>query len=592
VEQPLSIAPQLTSPSVSARPQRAFSVRRWQLLLVAGWLFQAGLRAWLGHSQTVPMANPDESAYLIAAQILGGGPAANFGHSTLYPAGYPLLLVPIFWFIQNPVTAYHAVLLVNALISALIMPLGYVAGRRLGLSRRFAYLAAMLTALLPAVLIYSDYALADAIFPVIVLAWLLTVHTWLTSASTRGRYLAAAGSGLLAGYAYAVHARGEVIVGCYLVLGLVLIWTRLVPRGTVAAAMAALAPVGVISWMLNRVLLRDMYPEGPRSMSSEVKARLSSEHGTVLVVEMAFGQIWRVMLDSWGVAAIGVVATLVVLIRRDTPIVTRLMAGLAVAVTAGIAITTPAALPADEAQPWASGRYLDCMICVFFLVGCTVLMRASKRMIAIYAACVVPPTIMLAFIVDAYSGPGSSVPTAGFGAAFNFGEPAVLTQNWTAANIFLATGVAIALLAVWVGISMLGHHRIAVAGLVAGLAAVSLLADIQITQNVTRPHDAAQSASVLGLMNVLKPGEPVAISTALGYQIWMPQDYEIWWTSPVFFNPQTSPPPAGISVVEVPWLAGQTASATWPTAPPGWQLAASNQSAGWAVWTAPSHRKQ
>jgi hypothetical protein len=193
---------------------------------------------------------------------------------------------------------------------------------------------------------------------------------------------------------------------------------------------------------------------------------------------------------------------------------------------------------------------------------------------------------MLAVIVDAYSGAGRTVPTAGFGAAFNFGEPAVLTQNWTAANIFLATGVAIVLLGVWVAISMLPRHRIAIAGLVAGLAAVSLVADIQITQNVTRPHDAAQSASVLGLMSVLKPGEPVAISTALGYQIWMPQDYEIWWTSPVFFNPQTSPPPSGINVIEVPWLNGQSVNATWPTAPSGWKIAASNQSAGWAVWAA------
>lgn len=588
MEQPLSVAPQLTSPSATSRSQRAFSVRRWQLLLVAGWLFQAGLRAWLGHSQTVPLANPDESAYLIAAQILGGGPAANFGHSTLYPAGYPLMLVPIFWITSNPVTAYHAVLMVNALVSALIMPLGYVAGRRLGLSRRLAYLAAMVLALLPAGLIYSDYALADAIFPVLVLAWLLTVHSWLTSTSTRGKYLAAIGSGLLGGYAYAVHARGIVIVACYLVLSLILILTRLVPRGTVVAAMAALAPVGAASWLLNRVLLRDMYPDGPRSMSSEVEARLGHVHGVALVVEMGFGQLWRVMLDSWGIAAIGVVATLVVLVRRDTALPTRLMAGLAVAVTAGIAITTPAALPADEAQPWASGRYLDCMICVFFLVGCAVLMRASRRVILTYALCVVPPTLILAVIVDHYTGPGSSVPTAGFGAAFNFGEPAVLTQNWTAANIFLATGVAIALLAVWVAVAMLGRRRIAVACLVTGIAAVSLLADVQITDNVTLSHDAAQRASVLGLMNVLKPGEPVAISTTVGYQIWMPQDYEIWWTSPVFFNPQTSPPPAGISTVEVPWLAGQPAAATWPTVPQGWRIAAANQRAGWVVWAAPS----
>ena len=73
---------------------------RWVLLLVAGWLVQAGLRAWLSRAQMVPLATPDESAYLIAARVISGGVTANFSYSTLYPAGYPLLITPVFWFTQ------------------------------------------------------------------------------------------------------------------------------------------------------------------------------------------------------------------------------------------------------------------------------------------------------------------------------------------------------------------------------------------------------------------------------------------------------------------------------------------------------------
>jgi len=40
----------------------------------------------------VPLANPDESAYLIAARVLAGGPATDFSYSTLYQGGYPLLI--------------------------------------------------------------------------------------------------------------------------------------------------------------------------------------------------------------------------------------------------------------------------------------------------------------------------------------------------------------------------------------------------------------------------------------------------------------------------------------------------------------------
>jgi len=584
VEQPLSVAPPLASPPVCERPRKAFSARRWQLLLLAGWLFQAGLRAWLSHAQTVPLVNPDESAYLIGAQVLAGGPAANFGHSTLYPSGYPLLLVPVFWITHNPTVAYHAVLLINAMVSALIMPLGYVGARKLGLSRRLAYLTAMVLALLPAGLMYSEYALADAIFPVLVLAWLLTVHSWMTSESVRGRYAAAAGSGLLTGYAYAVHARGIVILGFYLVLCVILILTRLVPRGTIVAAMAGLAPAAGAAWLLNRVLLRDMYPEGPRSMSSEVEDRLQNTHQTLLVFEMALGEMWRLMLDSWGLAAIGLIATLFVMVRPGTSLPTRLMAGLTVLVTAGIDISTPLALPSDQGPVWASGRYLDCMICVFFLIGCVVLLRASRRMLLACALCVVPPTLLLAVIVDWYTGHTRAIPITGFGMAFNFAEPAILTDNWKSANIFLATAVALVLLAVWVAVMTLGiRRRLAVGGLIVGLAAVSLFADVQINDHVAEPYSTAQRADVLGLTSILKPGEPIGVSLSVGYYNWMPQDYEIWWTAPVFFD-QTDPPPPGISVVEVPWSPGQAEDATWPTAPQGWRIAASDQSAGWVAW--------
>ena len=190
------------------------------LLLAAGWLCQVGLRVWFSRMQTIPLVEPDESAYLIAARVLAGGPGTGFSASTtLYQGGYPLLITPVFWFIHNPVTAYRTVLIINAAVSATLMPLAYVTGRRLGLGRPAAYGVGIATAMLPTGFFYAEYAMADAIFPVLVLAWLLTVHTWLTARSARGQYAAAAGSALLAGYAYAVHSRGAVIVLSYVAVG-------------------------------------------------------------------------------------------------------------------------------------------------------------------------------------------------------------------------------------------------------------------------------------------------------------------------------------------------------------------------------------
>ena len=82
-------------PATTGRASRR-QARRWALLVAAAWVVQLGLRIWLSRAQTVPLANPDESAYLIAARVLTGGPATDFSDSTLYQGGYPLLITPAF----------------------------------------------------------------------------------------------------------------------------------------------------------------------------------------------------------------------------------------------------------------------------------------------------------------------------------------------------------------------------------------------------------------------------------------------------------------------------------------------------------------
>ena len=569
--------------------------RRWGLLLLAGWLVQAGLRAWLSRAQTVPLATPDESAYLIAARVLTGGVAANFSYSTLYPAGYPLLIAPVFWFTHDPVTAYHAVLLgINAPLSALVMPLGYVACRRLGLERPWAFGVAMVAALLPAALFYSQYAMTDAIYPVLVLAWLLAVHSWLTASSRRGQYLAAVGSALLAGYSCAVHSRGAVIVAGYVVVGLLVAWRRLVPRGSAVAAAVALGlPLGV-AHLLNRHLSSVMYPSGPRTLAGEALIRLRTVHGVIFVLEMAAGQLWRFVLDGWGVTGLGLAAAAFVIFRRSARDDVRIMAGLAVGVTLVTAVVSPAALPPTQPQAWASGRYLDGMVVAFFLAGAAVLLRAAPRRVALYAACVVPPTLLAAIVVTVYA--GASVPTSGFGAAFVFAEPAVLTQDWTTASVLLATAVALVLLAAAVGTVLAaarlgrpwaGRLRVAV---LAGLGAVSLVASLQMTSHISQANTPGQERNITAVVTGtgLRPGQHLAIGTGqpggtLSWETWMPQAYEVWWAPLQFFD-ASSAPPADATVVEVAWPAGQPATASWPQAPAGWRIVLTDRVNGWVAW--------
>jgi hypothetical protein len=573
---------------------RGSRARLWGVLLIAGWLAQTGLRVWLSRMQVVPLAIPDESAYLIAARVLAGGVPANFSYSTLYPAGYPLLITPVFWFTHNPVTAYRAVLMINAPISAAVMPLAYVACRRLELSRLEAYGVAMVAALLPAGLFYAEFAMTDAIYPTLVLAWLLAVHSWLTAASPRGRYAAAIGSALLAGYADAVHSRGLVILAGYAAVGALIAWRRLAPRGTVLAAAAALAlPLGVTS-ALNGKVASAMYPSGARSLGGEAIIRLHSARGALLIGDQAAGQMWRFVLDGWGVAGIGFVAAAAFLLRRGGRIDLKIMAALSVGTTLAIAVLAPAGLPPDTGQTWASGRYLDCMVVAFFLPGAAVLLRADWRRMLAYAAWLVPPTLVAAVAVEAYA--GASVPTSGFGGGFNFAEPAVLTQGWTRANVFLATAVALALLAAWVA-AVLAADRFGRrwrAVVLAGLGTVSLVAVVQMTSHISQANTPAQEANTTGLVtgSGLKPGEHLAVGRGyaqVSWGAWMPQAYEIPWARLEFFNPATEPPPANATVVEVAWPAGRPAQASWPKAPSGWRVAASDHAAGWVAWRRLAH---
>jgi hypothetical protein len=560
--------------------------RRWVVLLVAGWLCQAGLRAWFGRMQVMPLANPDETAYLIAARVLAGGPGADLSGSTLYPGGYPLLITPVYWFTSNPATVYHAVLIINAAISAAIMPLGYLVCRRLGLGRPAAYGVATVAALVPAGFFYSQYAMTDAVFPVITLAWLLATHSWLTASSARGRYAAAAGSALLAGFAYMVHSRGLVLLAGSAAIGAFMAWRRPDPktarRSVAAAALIALATVGA-AWTLNRYLAAAIYPEGARSLSGQMTTRLHSVQDMIHVFEMAVGQLWRLVLDSWGIAGIGLVAALAVIVRRGVRTDLRIMAGLAVAVTAAIACIAPAALPAHQTQTWASGRYLDGMIIVFVLAGAVVLLRAGLRPILACAACVTALFVLAAVTVAIYAGP--SLPTVAFGPAFNFAEPAVLTQNWTQASVLLATAVTLVLLAAWIGFTLAARRwRAVVPVFGACVAAVSLVALTQMTSQISRAGTVqAESVNVPVSASGVRPGEQIAVASDVRWQAWVPLAYQVSWTELQFFNP-ASQPPAGVTVVEMPWPTGQSAEASWPHAPVGWRVVASNQAGRWVLW--------
>jgi len=309
------------------------------------------------------------------------------------------------------------------------------------------------------------------------------------------------------------------------------------------------------------------------------------------VLEMAAGQMWRFVVDGWGVTGLGLAAAGFAIIARTARADVRIMAALGVGVTLVTAIVSPAALPPTQPQAWASGRYLDGMVVAFFVVGAAVLLRAAPRRVLLYAACVVPPTLLAAIVVSAYA--GASVPTSGFGAAFIFAEPAVLTQDWTQASVLLATAVALGLLAAAVGVAVVPSRgpwaRCGPVVALAGLGAVSLVASLQLTSHISQASTPGQERNITAVVTVtgLEPGQHLAIGTGLSglsWQTWMPQAYEVWWAPLEFFSAGSQPPPANATVVEVAWSGRQPAAASWPQAPAGWRITVEDQVDGWVAW--------
>lgn len=579
--------------AVESRLSRAVKVtvhpprRNWlfAVLLVVGWLAQAGLRAWLSRAQTVPLDNPDETAYLVAARFLAGGPAADFSGATLYRGGYPLLITPVYWFTSSPAAVYHAVLLINAAVSATVMPLGYLICRRLGLDRPAAYGVAMVAALLPAAFFFSEYAIADAIFPVVTLAWLLAIHSWLVATSPRAQYAAAIGSAALSGYAYAVHPRGLVLLAGFAGVGAFTAWRRPAARGSVAAAaLTAVVTVGA-GWMLDRYLASALYPGGTRSLSDHLVSTLERPYEIIHVAEMAGGQLWRLVLDSWGIAGIGLVVAVAAIARRDVRTDLRVMASLSVGVTVLIACSAPAALPPQQSLTWASGRYLDGMTVAFFLVGAVVLLRAAARTILACTACTAGLTILAAVTVAVYA--GKSLPTKR-GMRFNFGEPAVLTQDWSRASVLVATAAALALLLVWVVFALLARGVPALTWVLGALTAtVSLGALVQLTVYCSQAD--ATWAKAMGVREMatadgLQPGEQIAVAGNISGVLRIAQEFEVSSTQVHLYNPICQSPPADVTVIDAAWPAGQPARASLPDTPAGWRVVAANRSGSWVVW--------
>jgi hypothetical protein len=535
----------------------------------------------------VPSELPDATGYLIAARSMTGGPGGEFpAWDPEYQGGYALLLTPAFWLSTNPVVVYRLVMIINALVNALVLPLAFAALRRMDVARRPAYGLAHVAALLPAVVFYSQFPLADTVLPVVVLGWLLLLHSWLTSGTDRSALWYGIAASLAAAYAYAAHGRGAVIAALQLAVLVVAFARGWVPRWTAALAVGVLA-VGVgLGIGLNVILLRRNYPRGALPVKRALIAHTTSLHGLLVSAEWTAGKIWYQLAATACVAGLGLAGLAVTVARGNSPRAQRTLAAVILAATLGIGAGTSAALPdLHRVDTWVDGRYLAPLALPLFLVGAAMLIRLRPRMLARYLAAGVLLTAALTAVVLA--GAGSRLTRNWFGAD-SFPAISFLTQSWTGLHVARAAAIAITLLVC--ACLAVAAGRAGRAAALAGALALVVAAMIAITGHITDPSQmAGPERQAASLTRILRPPGPVIMDKRLGWHLWVLEQYEVNWARTGAANLRaghSGPVPARTAVLS--WRGGAP-QASWPTAPAGWRVVASDQPDGWVVWQSYRH---
>ena len=556
--------------------------RRWPALLIGGFVVQAGIRLLLAVHQKTPILIPDETGYLLAARLIAGGAAGDLSGWPLYQAGYPLLISPAFWLSDDPATVYRLVTVFNSLFGASLLVLAYVGLRRLDLSRTQAYVIATVTALLPAVIYYSQFAMADAVLPVVVLGWLLLVHAWIAG----GRWGHGAAASALAAYCSCVHSRGSVIVVVHAVLLVAALWRRWAGRRDIAVAVSVLVTGSAAGWTLNGWVRSKIYPGGARPLGGLLVDRLSSLDGLAWTLSLAAGKIWFLIVSTCGVAGVGLVVVGALAVRRATPRPVRAASWVALAALTGMAIASSAAVP-DEGTVanLAYGRYLGCLCPALFMAGAAFVVRGTRQTVDRAVLATTCLTLAAAGVVRWYAGNRLS---HSFFSVLEFPEISFLTWSWDALRLWSATCVALFLL-VLAGL-VIAKYRQAGALVVAAAFIAFALADMTVvSKRVVRYWEGKLESATSLAPAGLRADDRVALDyPGLSWRIWVSQAFQVRSGLKPLDRFRRETLPSDATLVVVPWDAPlrQRPEESWPAAPRNWHpvTVRTTYAGAWAAW--------
>jgi hypothetical protein len=332
-------------------------------------------------------------------------------------------------------------------------------------------------------------------------------------------------------------------------------------------------------WLQHRI-----YPSGSAPLGEWLSHRLTTLTGVGWTISVAAGQLWYLIVCTWGMAGIGLVALTILMVRRDTGRPERVTIAVVLVTLVGIALTTSAALP-DEGTVanQTYGRYLACLAPVLLLAGISTLARGGPLVRARSVLTCMAISTALAGIIQFHAG---DLLSRNFFGAFDFPEVCVLTWDWTSLRLWPATGAALLLLAL-AALAMTGTQRHGLFVLAVLLITVNLATMVVTTNKISRYWSARLEAATSLAPAGLTTQDRVAVNySGLSWRIWVSQAFQVRTHLIAFDRYRRSEPPAGATLVVVPWDPGVRPERSWPTAPPDWHLIAAGRTyAGdWTAW--------
>jgi hypothetical protein len=336
-------------------------------------------------------------------------------------------------------------------------------------------------------------------------------------------------------------------------------------------------------WALDGWVRSQIYPGGVTALGGLFSHRLTSVDGVGWTLALAAGKIWYLIVSTWGVAGVGLVAVGVLAVRRGTPQATRAMAYLTLATLVGIALGTSAGTPDERSVAnFAYGRYLSCLAPVLFLAGAAFAARSTRTTAIRVVLATAGLTLVTGGITWLHAGDRLSHNSF---SVLEFPEISFLTWNWNSLKLWPATGVALLLLAL-AALVIANRRRSGLFIVAAAFIALDLAVMTVVTNRVTlswsRRLQAATSLAPAGL----RPQDHVAINYPLSGRIRLPQIFEVRTGVKRFdrYRRETLPPES--TLVVVPWNVRLPPQQSWPAAPANWRPVSIRHTyiGNWVAW--------